>query len=72
VLSAQAFGPYLGDFQQFHSARMPTTRHPKGALNVLFADMHGRTVRPVEYGTNGLPETYAPRVRVSPYQPGLE
>ncbi|GMU81645.1 MAG: hypothetical protein AMXMBFR47_15160 [Planctomycetota bacterium] len=71
VLSAQAQGPYLGDFQQWHSARMPTTRHPKGALNVLFADFHGRTVRPVSY-RNGLPDKYSPLVRVSPYQPGLE
>ncbi|MBI5865240.1 MAG: prepilin-type N-terminal cleavage/methylation domain-containing protein [Planctomycetes bacterium] len=71
VLSAQAEGPYLGDFQQWHSARMPTTRHPKGALNVLFADFHGRTVRPVS-SQGGLPEKYSPLVRVSPYQPGLE
>lgn len=71
VLSAQATGPYLGDFQQFHSARMPTTRHPKGALNVLFADFHGRTVRPVS-SRNELPDKYSPLVRVSPYQPGLE
>lgn len=71
VLSAQTTGPYLGDFQQWHSARMPTTRHPKGALNVLFADMHGRTVRPVEH-RDGLPAKYSPLVRVSPYQPGLE
>jgi prepilin-type N-terminal cleavage/methylation domain-containing protein len=71
VLSAQTMGPYLGDFQQWHNARMPTTRHPKGALNVLFADMHGRTVRPVTF-QNGLPSKYSPLVRVSPYQPGLE
>src|SRR5262249_48057261 len=71
VLSAQTYGPYLGDFQQFHNARMPTTRHPKGALNVLFADMHGRTVRPVEV-QNGVPSEYAPLVRGSPYPPGLE
>jgi len=71
VLSAQAYGPYLGDFQQFHQARMPTTRHPNGAINVLFADMHGRTVRPVEH-RNGLPSKYSPLVRVSPYQPGQQ
>jgi len=71
VLSAQTTGPYLGDFQQFHRARMPTTRHAKGAINVLFADMHGRTVRPVEF-RNGLPSKYAPLTRVSPYAPGLE
>lgn len=71
VTSAQADGPYLGDFQQWHNARMPRTRHPKGASNVLFADMHGETVRPREFNDeNGLPTKYNPRVRVSPYRPG--
>jgi len=72
VLSAQADGPYLGDFQQFHRARMPVTRHSKGALNVLFADLHGETVRPVAFDNDGLPRQYAPRVRVSPYTPGCD
>ncbi|MFO0838122.1 MAG: prepilin-type N-terminal cleavage/methylation domain-containing protein [Phycisphaerae bacterium] len=70
VLSAQAQGPYLGDFQQYHNARMPTSRHFNGSINVLFADMHGRTVRPTQMGSNGLPSEYSPRVRVSPYMPG--
>jgi hypothetical protein len=70
MISAQADGPYLGDFQQQHSARMPTKRHPKGRLNVLYADMHGGTVRPVEFDqVNRLPTKYSPRVRVSPYEP---
>ncbi len=70
VLSAGAEGPFLGDFQQFHQSRMPTTRHPRGALNVLYADLHGGTVRPIEYNElNGLPTKYSPRVRVSPYRP---
>lgn len=72
VLSASAKGPYLGDFQQAQQARMPTNRHPKGAINVLFADGHGQTARPVTYGTNGLPTIYSPRVRVSPYMPGCD
>lgn len=73
VISAQANGPYLGDFQQHHMARMPQTRHPKGQINVLFADMHAATVRPNKFDeTNGLPTQYAPRVRVSPYRPGYE
>ncbi len=72
ILSAQAEGPYLGDFQQFHRARMPITRHPNGQLNVLFADFHGETVRPVEFDDEGIPKRYAPRVRVSPYEPGCD
>ncbi len=72
VISAQAQGPYLGDFQQQHSARMPTTRHPKGAIDVLFADMHGEKVTPTKFGPNGLPTEYSPRVRVSPYMPGCD
>ncbi len=70
ILSAQALGPHLGDFQQWHSARMPTARHPRGALNILYADNHGGTVRPAKFNPqNGLPTEYSPRVRVSPYLP---
>jgi prepilin-type N-terminal cleavage/methylation domain-containing protein len=70
VTSARSAGPYLGDFQQFHNARMPTARHPKGALNILYADTHGGTVYPTKINpANGLPEEYSPRVRVSPYHP---
>ena len=71
IISAQANGPYLADFQQRFGTRMPTRRHTRGALNVLFADMHGDTVKPVRFDSaNGLPLEYAPRVRVSPYLPG--
>jgi hypothetical protein len=67
-------GPYLGNSQQTHPARIPTNRHPEGRLNVVFADMHGATVRAVEYSTANylkarLPSKYGPRVRVSPYNP---
>ena len=73
VLSASAKGPYLGDFQQAQQARMPTNRHPKGAINVLFADGHGQTARPVKFAaSNNLPTMYAPPVRVSPYMPGCD
>ena len=73
VISESAAGPYLGDSQQQFPSRIPTNRHPKGRLNVAFADMHGQTVRPVEFGNDNfynrvLPSRYAPRVRVSPYQ----
>jgi len=73
IISAKAQGPYLGDFQQFFRTRMPNRRHQGGRLNVLFADMHGESVRPVEYRSQGggeaLPSRYSPRVRVSPYNP---
>ncbi|MHC4089231.1 MAG: hypothetical protein ACYSVY_02960 [Planctomycetota bacterium] len=44
-----------------------------GRLNVAFADMHGQTVRPVEFDNDIFynrvsPSRYAARVRVSPYQ----
>jgi prepilin-type processing-associated H-X9-DG protein len=66
-------GPYLGDFQQTFPSRMPTRRHPEGRVNVLFADCHGQTVRPLEYSDQNalskpLPSRYGPRVRVSPYR----
>jgi|GEM_PF-1583967 len=72
ILSAQAQGPYLSDFQQWHRARMPQTRHPNGALNVLYADMHGGTIRPIKFDSEGLPSQYSPRVRVSPYEVGCD
>jgi prepilin-type N-terminal cleavage/methylation domain-containing protein/prepilin-type processing-associated H-X9-DG protein len=70
VLSAQAEGPFLGDFQQFHQARMPMSRHKNGSMNVLFADLHGGSTRPAKFNPqNGLPTEYSPQVRVSPYPP---
>jgi prepilin-type N-terminal cleavage/methylation domain-containing protein/prepilin-type processing-associated H-X9-DG protein len=81
VISAggpQNAGPYLWNFQLVHSARMPNARHPKQAINVLFADGHGEKTTPVEFDedpsskTFGLPTLYAPVVRVSPYTPGTK
>lgn len=69
IISAQADGPYLSDFQQRFESRMPRKRHPKGAINVLFADFHGEKVTPVESTEEGIPAKYSPRVRVSPYEP---
>ncbi len=70
LLSAQAPGPYLGDFQQTHRLRVPRKRHPKGRLTILYSDMHGGTVIPVDFDeTTKLPTKYSPRVRVSPYPP---
>ncbi|MBN2446249.1 MAG: prepilin-type N-terminal cleavage/methylation domain-containing protein [Phycisphaerae bacterium] len=72
LLSAQAKGPYLGDFQEKHG-RLPITRHPGGRINVIRADMSGIAVR----AENGVIDTpgdnkvtyFTPRVRVSPYMP---
>ena len=70
VTSAQANGGFLGDSQQFFETRLPTSRHPQGLLNVLYADMHGGSVKPAEINPNNdLPLRYAPPVRVSPYRP---
>ena len=67
-------GPFLGNFTQQLPSRMPTNRHPKGRVNVLFADTHGASARPISFSKNNsrnkdLPDQFAPRVRVSPYQP---
>jgi prepilin-type N-terminal cleavage/methylation domain-containing protein len=72
VISQSADGPYLGDSQQEFPSRIPNNRHMDGRLNVVYADMHGDTVRPIEFDTNNfynreLPSVYTPRVRVSPY-----
>jgi hypothetical protein len=70
VTSALASGPYLADFQQRMLNRMPSTRHPRGEINILYADMHGGSVRPIKFNpSNGLPTEYSPPVRVSPYLP---
>ncbi len=74
VISESADGPHLGDSQQQYPSRIPTNRHPDGRINVGYADMHGETVRPVEFSDDNfnhrrLPSHYAPKVRVSPYPP---
>lgn len=69
IISAQASGPFLADCQKQFPDRIPQLRHPKRAINILFADMHGATARPTKIGADGLPLDYTPRVRVSPYPP---
>ena len=69
VISAEANGPYLGDFQQQFRRRMPIDRHPKGQMAVLYCDGHGGTIEIAKYDDEGIPLYYAPRVRVSPYEP---
>ena len=69
--SLQEFaGPYLANFQRAQSQRMPRKRHMDRRLNVLYADMHGDSIRPVAFDPDtDIPTQYAPRVRVSPYAP---
>lgn len=72
ILSAgETGGPYLADMQNTDEfkERIPTLRHPKRAINVLYADMHGGTARPTKFNAQGIPTDYSPRVRVSPYMP---
>lgn len=72
IISAQATGPYLADFQTKWIRRTPKNRHRDGALNVLFADFHGDKVRPTGYWSSetlrDIPMDYDKKVRVSPYQ----
>ncbi|MCK4661153.1 MAG: prepilin-type N-terminal cleavage/methylation domain-containing protein [Phycisphaerae bacterium] len=74
ITSAQAFGPYLRDSTAQWMQRIPTKRHPGGAINVVFADLHASSVLPSAWWFNEtiqqkVPATYAPAVRVSPYRP---
>lgn len=74
IISAQAVGPFLGDAMQSWPQRIPTKRHPKGAVNVVFGDFHGQTVRPTKFATPPgvsfeVPAKFNSVVRVSPYKP---
>lgn len=76
IISAQAQGPFLGDSMQSWPQRVPTKRHPKGAISVIFADFHGQTVRPTRFakinvgGTDmDIPAEHNTITRVSPYKP---
>lgn len=66
----QYAGPYLSNFQRAQQQRMPRKRHMDRKINVLYADTHGGSARPVRFDpATDLPLEYAPRVRVSPYAP---
>jgi prepilin-type N-terminal cleavage/methylation domain-containing protein len=74
IISAKARSGMLEDCVNQWPARIPTKRHPKGAINVVYADFHGETVRPVRWIDLTLdsvkyhiPSQYTKKVRVSPY-----
>jgi hypothetical protein len=72
LLSAQAYGPYLGDFQETHG-RLPRSRHSGGRINVLRADLSGLAVyaanKTIDVPGDGEVTYFNPRVRVSPFPP---
>ncbi len=73
--SAGAEGPFLGQALVSKTRafeRVPQKRHPDGALNILYADLHGGSAKPIgfeEKEGHTVPNEYAPRVRISPFQP---
>jgi hypothetical protein len=74
IISARANGPLLEDSVWQWPRRIPTKRHPKGAINVVYGDFHGDTVRPLKWKYNNfgqleVPTQYSKRVRISPYKP---
>jgi prepilin-type N-terminal cleavage/methylation domain-containing protein/prepilin-type processing-associated H-X9-DG protein len=70
IISAKVNGPFLENVHQTWK-RMPAKRHPKGQLNVTYADGHGASTRPVGYVMYGrvgpFPKHYSEPTRVSPY-----
>lgn len=59
-------GPWLGNANLVHN-RVPTERHKDQQINILFADLSGRSARPVKFSPDGIAVEFSPRVRVSPY-----
>jgi prepilin-type N-terminal cleavage/methylation domain-containing protein len=74
IISAQATGPLLAHAQDKWPQRIPSKRHVKGAVNVVFADFHGSTARPTGYRKSSAdprlttPVGHSTPVRVSPYK----
>ncbi len=70
--SAQFAGPDLENFEQAQSRTITQGNlHPGGRINVLYADYHTESVRPLAPVINTIkfPTRYEPRVRISPYDP---
>jgi prepilin-type N-terminal cleavage/methylation domain-containing protein/prepilin-type processing-associated H-X9-DG protein len=74
IISAQASGPLLWHSMDIWPQRVPIKRHPKGAINVLFADFHGATAIPTNWGNSTavsslkVPKGHSTMVRISPYK----
>jgi prepilin-type processing-associated H-X9-DG protein len=74
ITSAKAPGPWLEMSVRTWFRRIPTKRHPGGAINVTFADFHAQTVKPLRWYDHPTPGVTVPakfnaQVRVSPYRP---
>ena len=74
ITSAKARGPYLQHATSQWKQRIPTKRHPGGAINVVFADFHASVVQPTAWRfdtivQSKIPSAYSEQVRVSPYKP---
>lgn len=74
IISAQAPGPFLHNSVGRWVQRIPTKRHPKGAVNITFADFHAASVKVVTWGEDNSSGTtirygkkFETNVRVSPY-----
>jgi prepilin-type N-terminal cleavage/methylation domain-containing protein len=68
ITSAKARGPYLEHAVFRWVQRIPTKRHPKGAIDITFADFHAESVKPVAWRRNNIlggvvPARYSARVR---------
>lgn len=70
--NAGMLGPYLEHYEYFWH-RLPHWRHgTKGGVAVAFADGSGKLAKPLQFTRDGqYVKKYAPRVRVSPYDPGV-
>ncbi len=76
ITSAGAPRPYLEHSIRRWVQRIPTKRHPRGVINVTFADNHAARIQPVEFDTETIsgtqfkiPSKFGQPVRVSPYNP---
>ena len=74
VTSAKVYAPGdLGAVASYWWNRVPSNRHPGGAVGVVFADFHAETVKPTEWTESTsagrpVPKSYSGNVRVTPYQ----
>lgn len=74
IISALATGPMLAHSQDKWPQRIPIERHRDGAVNVIFADFHGETVKPTSWIKSSAdptlltPADHGGRVRISPYE----